>query len=76
MSWLLMAGMTPDEREQYVDAVLLDGGFPIPPVRPAPEEPEAPASHAAIERLREPGSTRLAGCRTSYTAQLFRQVGA
>lgn len=42
MSWLLMAGMTPDEREQYVDTVLLDGGFPIPPVLPAPEEPEAP----------------------------------
>jgi hypothetical protein len=41
MSWLLMAAMTADEREQYVDAVLLDGGFPMHTAPPAPDEPEA-----------------------------------
>ena len=40
MSWLLMAGMTPDERERYVDAVLLEGGFSKEPLPPAPEETE------------------------------------
>ena len=40
MHWLLMAGMTPDERERYVDAVLLEGGFPAQPP-PVPEEVEA-----------------------------------
>lgn len=41
MSWLLMAGMMPDERERYVDAVLLEGGFPVQQLPPAPEETEA-----------------------------------
>jgi hypothetical protein len=41
MGWLLMAGMTADERERYVDAVLLEGGFPMQPEPPRPEELES-----------------------------------
>ena len=36
MSWPLMAGKAPDEREQYAGAVLLEAGFPTPSRRHRP----------------------------------------
>jgi hypothetical protein len=39
MSWLLMADMTPAERERYVDEVLLNGGFPAQPSAPEESDP-------------------------------------
>ena len=40
MSWLLMADMTPAEREQYVDEVLLIGGFPAQLSSPEEFDPD------------------------------------